>query len=190
MSLFSVVLLGAALFFAYQIYLHVSRLEDPVSPTTGHHHVEEVDEDSLIEDADRAYEKGEYPKAVALLHEARAKNSNNTEVLNKLGFVLAKEQRYDEALEAYEQSLQQDANDDTLHNAMASVYRTQKRYDEAQKHYERALEIDAEYAITYFNYANLLVDMGENDKARSMYAKAIELDPNFTQAKFELEKMG
>ena len=52
-----------------------------------------------------------------------------------------------------------------------------------------ALSIDDSYAVTYFNYANLLLDMGEKEEARAMYEKAIALDPDFTQAKFELEKL-
>ena len=190
MNLFTLILLGATLFFAYQIYLHVSQLEDPQDDAIEYEDNDEEDIAVLIEDADRAYEEGDYPKTVALLRDALIKDTNNTEVLNKLGFVLAKEERYDEALEAYTESLQLDNKDDTVHNALASLYRSLKRYDEAQRHYERALEIDDCYAITYFNYANLLLDMEDKERARDMYVKAIECDPDFTQAKFELEKLG
>ena len=189
MNLFQIIMLAISFYFAYQIYLHVNSLQDPKSAKKRQQRISIVDPLYLVKRADEAYESKNYSEALKLLRDAHAKDRTSTEILNKLGFVLAKVGENDEAVEIYQESLKIDAGDDTVHNAIASVYRTLQHFDKAKEHYEISLGIDSEYAVTYFNYANLLVDTGEIEKAREMYLKAIEIDKNFTQAKFELEKL-
>lgn len=189
MNMFQILMLGITLYFAYQIYLHVSNLQDPQEEQKPKPVPSIVDPEYLMNQADEAYEKGDYTTALKLLRDAHAKDRSNTEILNKLGFILSKTAEYDEAISAYLESLEINSDDDTVHNAIASVYRSMDDFDEAKKHYERALLIDDAYAISYFNFANLLVDMNEIEEAKVMYEKAIEIDSDFTQAKFELEKL-
>ncbi|MEA3521605.1 MAG: tetratricopeptide repeat protein, partial [Campylobacterota bacterium] len=148
-----------------------------------------VDPEYLVNRADEAYEKGDYAEALKLLRNAHAKDRKNSDILNKLGFILSKEGENDEAISSYLESLELKNDDDMVHNAIASVYRNINETAKAREHYERALMIDDEYAITYFNFANLLVDIQEIDEAKVMYDKAILIDPDFTQAKFEREKL-
>jgi tetratricopeptide (TPR) repeat protein len=189
MNMFQILMLGITLYFAYQIYLHVSALQDPSEADKPKSTPSIIDPEYLMLQADKAYEKGEYTQALKLLRDANGKDRNNTEVLNKLGFVLAKVGENDEAITTYLESLEINSEDDTVHNAIASLYRRINEFEKAREHYERAMMIDDEYAVTYFNFANLLVDMNEIDDAKAMYDKAIALDPEFTQAKFELEKL-
>ena len=191
MNIFQILMLGISLYFAYQVYLHISNLEDFSEKKS----VKEkktlsiVDPEYLMERADKAFEQNDIAEALRLLREAHAKDSDNVDILNKLGFVLAKEGEYDEAISVYLDSLEKNAEDDMVHNAIASAYRSVNDFEASRKHYEEAIRIDDTYAITYFNFANLLVDLEELEEARAMYKKAIALDPEFTQAKFELEKL-
>ncbi len=193
MNIFQILMLGISLYFAYQVYLHVTNLEDFPQKDSEKEKIKKplsiVDPEYLVNRADEAYEAGNTAEALRLLREAHAKDSENTDILNKLGFVLAKEGELEEAVSAYLDSLERNSEDDTVHNAIASVYRNLGDTDASRKHYEEALRIDDEYAITYFNFANLLVDLQELEKAKEMYQKAIDLDPEFAQAKFELEKL-
>jgi len=187
--MFQILMLGITLYFAYQVYLHVSALQDPPEAQKPKPAPSIVDPEYLMNQADKAYEEGAYSQAIKLLRDAHGKDRNSTEILNKLGFVLAKDGEADEAISTYLESLELNNDDDTVHNAIASVYRSIHEYDKAREHYEQAIAIDDEYAVTYFNYANLLVDTNAIEEAKAMYAKAIALDPEFTQAKFELEKL-
>ncbi len=189
MNSFQIIMLAISFYFAYQIYLHVNNLQEPKTTNNTKKRVSVIDPAYLVKHADEAYEKGNYTEALKLLRDAHAKDKTNTEILNKLGFILAKNFNNDEAIEMYQESLKLNPDDDTVHNAIASVYRTLNEYDKAKEHYETALSIDSEYAVTYFNYANLLVDMQDIENAKQMYKKAIELDSDFTQAKFELDKL-
>ncbi len=189
MNIFQILMLGLSLYFAYQIYLHVNNLQEPEEAKKPEKRVSIIDPEYLMRRADEAYESGDYKEALKLLRDAHAKDHTNTDILNKLGFVLAKEGENDEAVSTYLESLELNDDDDMVHNAIASLYRNIDEMAKAREHYERALMIDDAYAITYFNFANLLIDMQEIDEAKIMYDKAISIDPDFTQAKFEREKL-
>lgn len=185
MSLFQLLMLAAAAFFAYQIYRHVQTLEEPVSPG------QPVLKDStaLLAEADAAYERGALVLAREKLENAIEIDPENTDVLNKLGYVQAKQGENERAIESYLTSLKIDPANDLVHNAIAMIYRTQGDFKSAQEHYESALSIDDAYPPTYYHYANLLTDRGYEEKARSLYEKALELDPDFIDAHEALEKL-
>jgi len=195
MSIFQILMFGATLFFAYQIYRHVQTLEDttpkneepkisnPIVPNT-------LNAEVLVEQADSAYQMGEIENARLALEEASHIEPNNPEIINKLAFVTAKSGDRLRGIELYERSLELDENDDLTHNAIASLYRLEMAYDRAQDHYRKAIEIDASYAQTYYNYANLLVDMGEIEEARKMNKRALDLQSDFPEAREALLSLG
>ncbi|MBN2896547.1 MAG: tetratricopeptide repeat protein [Campylobacterales bacterium] len=189
MSLFQILMAAVAAFFAYQLYLHVRNLQEPVKPSGAGKRPSPIDPEALVERADAAFGARNYERAINLLREAEGKAPKDAEIKAKLGYILTQTQAFEEAEQAYVQALELDEADERLHNALASLYRAQKRFDEAKKHYERSIEIAPEFAQTRFNFANLLLDMGDTQGAKALYEKAIELDPGFTQAKFELEKL-
>lgn len=195
MSTFQILMLGATLFFAYQIYRHVQTLEDAPAKKSEPKPAEDSipnspSADNLVEKADHAYESGNFEDARAALEEASLIEPNNPEILNKLAFVSAKTGQRLQAIELYERSLELDENDDLTHNAIASLYRLELAYERSQDHYQKALEIDDTYAQTFYNYGNLLVDMGEIDEARTMYKRALELQSDFSQAREALLSLG
>lgn len=190
MSTFQILMFAATLFFAYQIYRHVQTLED-TAPQKGESGGSSVSKaDALIEEADAAYQRGEFENARMSLEKGFEMEPNNPEVINKLAFVTAKIGDRLKAIELYERSLELDENDDLTHNAIASLYRQEMAYERAQDHYLKAIEIDNEYAQTFYNYANLLVDMGEVEEARVMYQRALALQSDFPQAREALLSLG
>jgi tetratricopeptide (TPR) repeat protein len=195
MSTFQILMLGATLFFAYQIYRHIQTLEDTTpkneEPKTSNPIVyDRLNSEVLVERADNAYKMGEIENARFALEEALNLEPRNPEIINKLAFVTAKSGDRIKGIELYERSLEIDENDDLTHNAIASLYRLEKAYERAQDHYRKAIEIDASYAQTYYNYANLLVDMGEIEEARAMYKRALDLQSDFPEAREALLSLG
>jgi tetratricopeptide (TPR) repeat protein len=192
MSLFQILMLGATLFFAYQIYRHVQELDDAAPPSganSGTPSRPSLSASALVDQADAAYEQGNIDQAKKYLEEAYALDETNVETLNKLAFVTAKSGERIRAIELYERSLEIDENDDLTHNAIASLYRVEGAFDRAKDHYLKALEIDDSYAQTYYNYANLLVDRHEIDEAKAMYERALELQSDFPQARDALASL-
>jgi len=195
MTVFQLLLLGAAAFFAYKIYEHIQTLQDPKGDSDSNNGTRTADAFStfdssdLIEKADEAMEKGDLQKALAIYSEANIKEPNSSETLFKMGYTLALQERDDEALEYYKEALELDKSNTYIHQAMASIYRKNGEYSSARMHLNESLAIDDSNPITYYNYGNLLADMKHYDEAKEMYKSALELDPDFTEAKEELEKL-
>jgi len=202
-TLFQLILLGAALFFAWQIYKFVHTLKDgggnlpsesapadengastsePVFPV-----LQEID--ALIDKADTAYGEGKLDDARLYLERAEKQDPDNPEILNKLAFILSKKGDDGAALAKYERSLELDPDDDLTHNAAAAVLRRLGRLDEAQEHYKSAVDIDEQYEETYFNYGELLLEKGDPAGARMMFEKALELRPDYEEAKSALSAL-
>lgn len=202
MTLFQIILLAGAVFFAWQIYKFVLNMSEdgpnlpsdtgpapkqaPQTPA----HPGQQSTDSLLDKADASYEEGKLADARIYLERAEKSDPDNPEVLNKLGFVLAKEGDLEAALNKYERSIALDPNDDLTHNAVAGVLRQLDRFDDAQEHYKAAADIDDGYAETYFGYGELLAEKDDRDGARMMFEKTLELDPEHEGARQALERLG
>jgi tetratricopeptide (TPR) repeat protein len=192
MTIFQLVMLGASAFFAYKIYEHIQTLKDPTqdeNDTRTADAFSPFDSTALVEKADEAMQKGDLQKALAIYSEANIKAPKNAETLFKMGYVLAQQNRDDEAMEYYKDALELDPHNTYIHQAMASLYRKMGEFASARNHLNASLEIDKTNPITYYNYGNLLVDMKHFDEAKEMYKKAIELDADFKEAQEELAKI-
>jgi len=192
MTLFQLLMLGASAFFAFKIYEHIQTLQDPDEQNQDKRTADAFstfDPSSLLEKADEAMQKGDFQKALAIYSEANIKAPNSQDTLFKMGYVLAQQDRDDEAIEYYKEALEIDKNNTSIHQAMASLYRKMGEYSSARNHLNASLAIDDENAITYYNYGNLLVDMKHLDEAKEMYIKALALDADFKEAKEELERL-
>lgn len=193
MTLFQILMLGLAAFFSYKVYLHVQSLEDEEGgqkqTPPSQNGFSPFDPPQLVKKADEAFMAGDFKKAFALLDEANIKDPNNPDILGKMGYISAQEERDNEAISYYKEALSVDKYNDTMHNALASLFRKIGDFPKAEEHYKKALEIDADYDVTYFNYANLLVDMNQYDEALKMYEKALELNPELEEAKEEIQKI-
>jgi Tfp pilus assembly protein PilF len=192
MTLFQIILLLVAAFFAYQVYMHIQNIDEDAEPVFGQEPEQiemEPTADERIEEADQAYMDGDIDRARVLLEETVSRFPHLPEAMNKLAFILAKQGSTQAAEEQYKASLDIAPNDDMTHNALATVLVSQDKDDEAEDHYKKALEIDDNYEVTWFNYANLMQKMEQIEKAKEMYAKALQIDPEFEPAREELEKL-
>ncbi len=187
MTIFQIVLLAISAYFAYRIYEHVQGLQDPEAKSDTQS--SGFNAQSLVEQADKAFEANDMQKAVELLREAAIKRPNDSEILFKTGYILQKQNNTIEALKYYKEALSVDKNNEFIHNSIASVYRANSEFASAKIHLDESLALNDENKITFYNYGNLLVDMQKADEAKIMYKKALEIDPDFTEAKDELEKL-
>jgi len=193
MTLFQLILLAGALYFAYQVYNYVNTMEDKPLPSQEAKEQEEaqprISVEELVEKADDAYRSGDLQETKKYLREALYLEPKNLDILNKLGYVESQEGNYDEAISYAKDALEIEPDAPEVHAAIASFYRHEKEYDKAKEHYEKAIALEGNNEIYYFNYGNLLLDMNDTEGAKKMYEKAIEIAPDFMQAKFELEKL-
>jgi len=191
MTIFQIIMLAAAAFFAYQVYVYIQGMDEEAEPAfiQENEAIEiEPSPDELIEEADKAYMDGEIEVARKRLEEIVSRYPDFAEGMNKLAFILAKQGDALGAEKYYKASLELE-KDDVTHNALATLLVSLDRNSEAEEHYKKALEIDSGYEVTWFNYANLMLRIGKHDEAKEMYQKVLDIDPGFEQAKEELENL-
>ncbi len=152
MTLFQILMLGASAFFAFKIYEHIQTLQNPngsegsndsssATPRTAEA-FSTFDSSSLIEKADEEVQSGDLQKALAIYSEANIKEPNNDETLFKMGYVLALQERNDEAIEYFKEALEVDRANPFTHLEMALVYLQESEFASARLHLNEALEID------------------------------------------------
>ncbi len=193
MTPFQIILLLAAGFFAYQVYVYIQGIDENAEPAF----MQDAEtitppvpsSDELIEEADQAYRDDDIDRAHTLLENIVRDYPQLAEARNKLAFVLSKLGDNEGAKSQYEASLKIDANDDMTHNALARLLVSMDEDERAEEHYKKALQIDDNYEVTWFNYANLMLKRGREEEAKEMYNKVIEIDPNFEEAREALEKL-
>jgi len=145
--------------------------------------------EQLLTMADEAVEKKDYEEAKKALGSALIIDENNTEVLQKMGYVSVKTKDYSEAKESYEKLLSLDENDDMAHASLANVLHKLGDEAGAETHHKRAIALDEAYAPHHFNYANTLYDQGRTEEALSEYKKAYELDDSLEEAEKMIKKL-
>ncbi|WP_415407676.1 tetratricopeptide repeat protein [Sulfurovum sp. CS9] len=145
--------------------------------------------EQLLAMTDEAVGKEDYEEAKKALGSALIIDGNNTEVLQKMGYVCMQTEDYSEAKESYEKLLSLDDNDDMAHVSLANVLHKLDDEAGAEKHHERAITLDEEYAPHHFNYANTLYDLGRTKEALIGYKRAYELDDSLEEAEKMIKKL-
>lgn len=189
MSIFQIILFAASAFFAYRIYQHIQTLNAMERSVAQENLVQIEYKADFLTQADEEFKKGNLKEALSLLEDANSSQRYNSEILFKLGFVLHKLKRDDEALRYLNDSLESGGEDEFTHNLVASIYRQRGDFESAKNHFKKSLLLDENNAITHYNYGNLLVDLKLYDEAKASYKRALEIDSNFIEAKEELEKL-
>lgn len=190
MSIFQIILFAASAFFAYRIYQHIQTLNTIDKSIKEEELVQIEYKIDFLARADEEFKKGNLKEALSLLEDANSAQRYNPEILFKLGFVLNKLKRDDEALRYLNDSLEVGGDDEFTHNLIASIYRQRGDFESAKTHFEKSLLLNENNAITHYNYGNLLVDLKLYNEAKLSYKRALEIDSSFIEAKEELEKLG
>ena len=146
--------------------------------------------EQLLEMTDEAVQKEDFDEAKKALGSALIIDGNNTEVLQKMGYVCMQTGEYSEAKEYFEKLVTLDEMDDMAHVSLANVLHKLGDEEGAQKHHERAIELDPEYAPHHFNYANTLYDLGRKKEALVGYTRAYELDNTLQEAQKMIKELG
>ena len=195
MSIFQLIMLAAAAFFAYQVYVHIQNIDEDAEPES-QRDMQEMQEaklepsfDERVKEADEAYMDDKADVAKELLEGIVKDFPANAEGMNKLAFILSKQGENEEALLYYRASLRIDENDDMTHNAIAKLLALMGKNEEVEEHYKAALAIDDNYEITWFNYASYMLSLGKVEEAKEMFTKALAIEPTFEEAKEELERL-
>lgn len=98
------------------------------------------------------------------------------------GDELRKQQRYSQALQAYEEALRMDPRDFYAWNGKGTTLYNQGNYKKALEAYQRATEIDAGNAIVWVSAGLVLNRLQRYQQALVHFERALSLDPQYVAA--------
>jgi tetratricopeptide (TPR) repeat protein len=94
-----------------------------------------------------------------------------------LAVYLAKEKRFDEAIENYKKINTLEPKNTIPYFGLADIYAELKQYNMAMGYYEKGFSLDPEEFAEMKKFGSLYMAMDELDKAIEMFEAAIKLDP-------------
>jgi len=121
--------------------------------------------------------RGEDVDAERLLREAIRIDPADSRSHSRLGYVLERRGRLDEALDEYETAMRSDPDNAEAHSYAGNVLRQQGHTKRAEELFRRALEVDPRYAGAYNNLGLLLQETGRHEQAVALYRRGLEHAP-------------
>lgn len=135
-----------------------------------------------IQELKKKFEEKKYSIIESRLKKNFSAISNNDELINLLGTVLLKQNKYFDALKYFTLALNQNSkNLDVLIN-IGITYRSQKKYQLSIEYLLKALKIKKSEIILALT-ANVYRDFGDLINAKNYFEESIDLNPNFIGSK-------
>jgi arylsulfatase A-like enzyme/Flp pilus assembly protein TadD len=124
---------------------------------------------------------GQVAKAIEILEYGLKMNPGNTDLMSKLGIMLAEAQQADRAIELLNICVKKNPFDPENYNFLGVAYYKKGNAVKAMENYRKALELDNNYASVFNNIGSLYlaVYLGNRKKDESVYQLAME---NFNRA--------
>lgn len=129
-----------------------------------------------------ASQKGDYEAAVHLIRQAIQQFPASDIYYNNLGNALARLNRKNEAVDAYQKALGINPDSVDAINNLATNLKELGRTDEALSYFRKALTINPDAVEVYNNMGNALTDLGQIEAAVDCFRKAIALKPDYAIA--------
>jgi tetratricopeptide (TPR) repeat protein len=121
---------------------------------------------------------GQYLQSEEILRRALNAIPDHPRLLDLLGSVLERQERYQEALDVLYRSVEVDSTSIAPYITIGFIYDETDRFEMAESAYQDALNIDPENPTLLNNYAYLLAARGVRlDEALTMSEKVMEIDP-------------
>lgn len=140
-----------------------------------------------LAEGQRQMAAGEYAQAVETFKALQAQSPQDPRVLNELGLAYAKQEKNQEAEQAYQKALKLDPAFPEAHFNLGTVYLRQMGLAEAEAEFRLALKNRPDYVKAYNNLGLALMEMGKFDEAEQNFKKAIELDSSDAMYKENLQ---
>jgi superkiller protein 3 len=102
---------------------------------------------------------------------------------------MMKEQRFDEALAAYETILEKNPDAAQAYIGVGNIHARRGAYDEALEYYDGALHIRKDLPPALLMSGNAYLKKGMEDKALERFQQAVEVNPGMTQARLSMSRI-
>lgn len=108
---------------------------------------------------------------------ASSRMPNEASLYNALGNILARSQKFPQAIGAYQQALSLSPDYPGALNNLGNCYCQINEFDKAQTAYRQAIDLDPDYPDARFNLARILVAEGDKTRALQQLEYAVKVAP-------------
>ena len=123
----------------------------------------------------------EYNNALNVVNQ-ELRDNKEPFVLDTKGFILFKDEKYEQALALLDQAASNSTNDKFIAYHRGNVYSKLEKSRQALRNYDDAIRIDPKFAEAYNDKAAELSKMGKYDDAREALKMAIKFKPGLVQS--------
>lgn len=133
-----------------------------------------------IRRGDRAYDEGDFRKALNEYSKAIKLDPGNTAAYNNRGYVYDELEQYEKAIADYTKAIEINQSYATAYSNRGASYYELKQHESAVKDCIKAIELKPNNATFHNNLGTVYCELNQHDKAIEQYTKAIEIEPNDT----------
>lgn len=133
-----------------------------------------------------AFESGNYDLAEVQLKSALALAPDEAELHNSLGLILARQNRFLEAVSAYETAVSLDSSLAKAYYNLGTAYSELRQFAEAEAAFMAALRAEESFTLAYNGLGDLYLDWDQPEAALQAYDRAVDSDPAFAIAQRNL----
>jgi tetratricopeptide (TPR) repeat protein len=128
----------------------------------------------------------DYRSPLVIWSDTVAKRPENPRAHLNLGYWLAGDGLFSEAIAQYEEALRLNPRFALAHYHLGNALVGSERLDEAMAHYAEALRLKPKFVEAHNNLGKALASRGRFDEAMAQYAEALRLNPKFGLAHYNL----
>jgi Flp pilus assembly protein TadD len=131
-------------------------------------------------------EVSETPEVKPALTSAEVREAAENHVSE--GVVDFQNEKYDDAVSAWQQALELIPGDAEVQNFLGIAYHKLGKYEDAKRHFLMATQLDSNYYEAYNNLGYMLLLQENYTAARDAFEHALAINPNYSQAQINIDK--
>jgi len=128
----------------------------------------------------------QYSKAIPVLREALAKDSNSSDAWNNIGLYYGESGILDSSMLAFANALKINATFEKAYYNRGNIWAKNGNFKQAIQEYAQAIKINPEFEDAYNNTGNCYGALQIPDSAKKYFEKTIALNPNNGKALYNL----
>ena len=136
---------------------------------------------TLREQAQQAYESGDYARAVAALKTVVAAAPDDAESRFRLGRAHAALKEWDSAAAEFQAVIQLNPDDADAHSNLGGIYYEQQRLDEAVKEFRQATLLKPDDAVFHYNLGAAYAGLNRLNEAEAEFLSAKQFNPDLPE---------
>nr|WP_281255693.1 tetratricopeptide repeat protein [Desulfamplus magnetovallimortis] len=139
-----------------------------------------------MHDANQAYKKSDYKKALELYSQALEIQPDNADIMNMLSCILHETGNHDASMELIKKAIDINPVSPMYRNNLGNFLFSMEKYCEALEAFKKAIELKPSFIDAHYNLGLTAMKLGENNLALKSFQLCVKKNPDFCDARTNL----